>query len=58
MDPIQVRLTEKLKEELDEEVENGTYPNRSEAMRDAVRRLIQKPAKTTMKKQREGGKNE
>ncbi|MFW5902651.1 MAG: ribbon-helix-helix domain-containing protein [archaeon] len=41
MKPIQVRLTNKLKEKLDEEVAKGIYPNRSEAMRDAIRRLIQ-----------------
>jgi len=42
MKPIQVRLTERLKEKLDEEVAKGIYPNRSEAMRDAIRRLTQK----------------
>ncbi len=39
MHPIQVRLTRELIEKVDRLVENGLYPNRSEAIRDAVRRL-------------------
>jgi Arc/MetJ-type ribon-helix-helix transcriptional regulator len=39
MIPIQVRLTKKIIEKLDELVENGVYSNRSEAIRDAARRL-------------------
>lgn len=40
METIQIRLTKKLVEELDKLVREGIYPNRSEAVRDAVRRLI------------------
>lgn len=40
METIQIRLTKKLVEKIDEIVEEGFYPNRSEAVRDAVRRLI------------------
>lgn len=40
MDTIQIRLTKKLIEEIDELIKAGVYPNRSEAIRDAVRRLI------------------
>lgn len=40
MKPIQVRLTEKLIEKVDKLVEKGIYPNRSEAIRDAVRRVV------------------
>jgi len=39
MHPIQVRLTRELIEKIDRLVETGLYPNRSEAVRDAVRRL-------------------
>ncbi|MFH1683195.1 MAG: ribbon-helix-helix domain-containing protein [Candidatus Woesearchaeota archaeon] len=40
METIQIRLTKKLVEEIDELVNEGYYPNRSEAVRDAVRRMI------------------
>ena len=40
MHPIQVRLTKTLIKMLDELVDKGTYPNRSEAIRDAVRKLV------------------
>lgn len=40
MEPVQVRLTEKLKEKLDREVDRGTYPTRSEAVRSAIRNLV------------------
>ena len=39
MHPVQIRLTRELIEKIDKLVENGLYPNRSEAVRDAVRRL-------------------
>jgi Arc/MetJ-type ribon-helix-helix transcriptional regulator len=39
MHPIQIRLTRELIEKLDGFIEKGFYPNRSEAVRDAVRRL-------------------
>jgi Arc/MetJ-type ribon-helix-helix transcriptional regulator len=39
MHPIQIRLTRELIEKLDSFIEKGFYPNRSEAVRDAVRRL-------------------
>lgn len=39
MNPIQIRLTRELIEKIDILIENGLYPNRSEAIRDAVRRL-------------------
>ena len=40
METIQIRLTKKLVEKLDKFVTEGYYPNRSEAVRDAVRRII------------------
>ena len=39
MHPIQIRLTRELIGKVDRLVESGLYPNRSEAIRDAVRRL-------------------
>ena len=38
-DTIQIRLTREMIQELDMLVKKGIYPNRSEAIRDAVRRL-------------------
>lgn len=40
MQTVQIRLTKKLIEKLAEMVKEGFYPNKSEAVRDAVRRLI------------------
>jgi len=40
METIQIRLTSKLVEKLGDLVKQGYYPNKSEAVRDAVRRLI------------------
>jgi len=42
MYPVQVRLTKEFINKLDSLVEKGIYPTRSEAIRDAVRRLIKK----------------
>ncbi|NIO45145.1 MAG: ribbon-helix-helix protein, CopG family [Candidatus Aenigmarchaeota archaeon] len=39
MHPIQIRLTRELIEKVDKLIEKGLYPNRSEAIRDAVRKL-------------------
>lgn len=41
METIQIRLTRNMLEQLDELIKEGTYPNRSEAVRDGVRRLIE-----------------
>lgn len=38
---IQVRVTEKLIEKIDELIEDGTYSSRSEAIRDAIRRHLE-----------------
>jgi len=40
MIPVQVRVTKKLIELLDELVDNGIYSNRSEAIRDAIRKHL------------------
>lgn len=39
MNPVQIRLTRELIDKVDRLIETGMYPNRSEAVRDAVRRL-------------------
>jgi len=41
LETLQIRLTKTMLEQLDELVRNGKYPNRSEAVRDGVRRLIE-----------------
>jgi Arc/MetJ-type ribon-helix-helix transcriptional regulator len=40
MIPIQIRVTKKLIEMMDELIDNGIYSNRSEVIRDAVRRHV------------------
>jgi Arc/MetJ-type ribon-helix-helix transcriptional regulator len=41
METVQIRLTDKQIRNIDVLVRKGTYPNRSEAVRDAVRRLVE-----------------
>lgn len=43
MVPVQVRLTKKILGMIDEMVERGMYSNRSEVIRDAIRRHINDP---------------
>ncbi len=40
METVQIRLTEKQIKNIEVLVKKGIYPNRSEAVRDAVRRLV------------------
>lgn len=40
METVQIRLTEKQIKSIDVLVRRGVYPNRSEAVRDAVRKLV------------------
>lgn len=40
METVQIRLTEKQIRSIDVLVRKGVYPNRSEAVRDAVRKLV------------------
>lgn len=40
MSSVQIRLTKKQISELDSLINKGSYPSRSEAVRDAVRKLI------------------
>jgi len=41
METVQIRLTEKQIRNIDVLVKKGIYPNRSEAVRDAVRKLVE-----------------
>jgi Arc/MetJ-type ribon-helix-helix transcriptional regulator len=40
METVQIRLTEKQIKNIESLVKKGVYPNRSEAVRDAVRKLV------------------
>jgi Arc/MetJ-type ribon-helix-helix transcriptional regulator len=40
MIPVQIRFTKRLIEHIDKLIEHGVYSNRSEAIRDATRRLV------------------
>jgi len=40
METVQIRLTEKQIKSIDLLIKKGIYPNRSEAIRDAVRKLM------------------
>lgn len=40
MDVVQVRIPRELVKKVDELVKRGIYPNRSEAIRDAIRRFL------------------
>ena len=44
METVQIRLTEKQIKNIDVLVKKGVYPNRSEAVRDAVRKLVETTA--------------
>lgn len=41
METVQIRLTDKQIRNIESLVKKGVYPNRSEAVRDAVRRLVE-----------------
>ncbi len=41
METVQIRLTEKQVKAIGQLVKKGVYPNRSEAVRDAVRKLVE-----------------
>lgn len=40
METIQIRLTKNMLNRIDELIKVGEYPNRSEAVRDSVRRML------------------
>ena len=50
METITAKITHRLIHELDHLVENGWYANRSEAIRDGIREIIDKRKYMAMKK--------
>ena len=42
METIQIRLTKNMLMRLDELIQIGEYPNKSEAIRDSVRKMLEK----------------
>jgi Arc/MetJ-type ribon-helix-helix transcriptional regulator len=45
METLQIRLTKNMLDRIDVLIQQGTYPNRSEAVRDSVRKMLdRKPA--------------
>jgi len=50
METVTAKITHKLIHELDHLVENGWYVNRSEAIRDGIREIIDKRKYMAMKK--------
>lgn len=50
---ITFRIPEQQLEELDQLVENGIYPNRSEAIRDAVRTITESGTRTEYQNSRD-----
>ena len=47
METVQIRLTKNMLEKIDELINIGEYPNRSEAIRDSVRRMLDRKAGTS-----------
>ncbi len=47
METVQIRLTKNMLEKIDELINIGEYPNRSEAIRDSVRRMLDRKSGTS-----------
>jgi len=47
METVQIRLTKNMLEKIDELINIGEYPNRSEAIRDSVRRMLDRKGGTS-----------
>ncbi len=47
METVQIRLTKNMLDKLDELITIGEYPNRSEAIRDSVRRMLDRKSGTS-----------
>ena len=47
METVQIRLTKNMLERIDELINIGEYPNRSEAIRDSVRRMLDRKSATS-----------
>ena len=47
METVQIRLTKNMLDRIDELITIGEYPNRSEAIRDSVRRMLDRKSGTS-----------
>ncbi len=47
METMQIRLTKNMLERIDELVSIGEYPNRSEAVRDSVRKMLDRKSQSS-----------
>ncbi len=47
METVQIRLTKNMLDRIDELITIGEYPNRSEAIRDSVRRMLDRKGGTS-----------
>jgi len=47
METLQIRLTKTMLDKVDELITIGEYPNRSEAIRDSVRRMLDRKSGTS-----------
>jgi Arc/MetJ-type ribon-helix-helix transcriptional regulator len=47
METMQIRLTKNMLERVDELVRIGEYPNRSEAVRDSVRKMLDRKSQSS-----------
>lgn len=47
METVQIRLTKNMLDKIDVLIKQGTYPNRSEAVRDSVRKMLDRKLATS-----------
>jgi len=47
METVQIRLTKNMLDKIDVLIKQGTYPNRSEAVRDSVRKMLDRKLVTS-----------
>jgi antitoxin ParD1/3/4 len=47
METLQIRLTKNMLDRIDVLIKQGTYPNRSEAVRDSVRTMLDRKSATS-----------
>jgi Arc/MetJ-type ribon-helix-helix transcriptional regulator len=47
METLQIRLTKNMLDRIDILIQQGTYPNRSEAVRDSVRKMLDRKPTTS-----------
>ena len=47
METMQIRLTKNMLDKIDNLIKEGEYPNRSEAVRDSVRKMLDQKSKSS-----------